>query len=135
MRNVLLAVFLLPITSLASADELAPGKADIVLQCHFDGKPSKGCVVTCGSELDRANGGKAMVYDGVDLVEIYHKGAIGRTDTRSLLLARHTTTPTPGSGFVLSLYFGPPVFCHWFAENTKFKNGQHEFRAVRFAVN
>jgi hypothetical protein len=119
----------------APAQELAPGQADVVMECFFDRKPSKGCSLQCGSELDQANGGKRVNWNNVDRVEIFHKGDVGRADTRSMLFARFNTESASKKGVTASLYIGPAVFCLWTTENINFLSSQHEFRITKFGFN
>jgi hypothetical protein len=62
----------------ANSHGLGPAEADVVVECFKDGKPAHDCSVSCGTDLKLL--GEGPTWTNVSRLEIFHKGATGRTD-------------------------------------------------------
>jgi hypothetical protein len=111
LKGIVVALALLPVGSMiASAQSLAPGNPDVVMECFRDNKPAEACTFQCGTELVQG-GGKEVIWGNVSRVEFYHKGSSGRADTRSWVFVRARAGGNASPPFVVGLYLGPRYFC------------------------
>jgi hypothetical protein len=105
---LIVASTLVPVQSVL-AQNLGPADPDVVMECFLDEKRAETCQFACGTELAQGGGKETVSWGGVTRVEFFHKGAVGRTDTRSWVFVQLKTGPKP---VVAALYIGPNVFCH-----------------------
>jgi hypothetical protein len=113
---------------------LAPDEADVVVECFKDGKPAHECSVSCGTELKLL--GEGPTWTNVSRLEIFHKGATGRTDGRVFMFAEHRTGPgDPPQVIVGDL--APNVSCGWQSVSMVGENRdiKLEMRITKFRFN
>lgn len=101
---------LLCVPATANAQDIGPGNPDEVLECFADNKKSEACTFSCGTELSQG-GGKQVSWGNVSQVEFYHKGNVGRADTRTWVFVAYKPGPSSQLPNVAALYIGPRYFC------------------------
>ena len=103
-----LVSFALPCT--ANSQGIGPGQADVVVECFKDGQPAHDCSVSCGTELKLL--GEGPTWNNVSRLEIFHKGAAGRTDQRVFMFLEYRMNPEDPPK-VIAGYVAPNVSCGW----------------------
>jgi hypothetical protein len=95
----------------ASAQNIGPGDPDEVMECFFDNKKAEVCTFSCGYKLNQG-GGEQVTWANVSRVELYHKGSVGRADTRTWVFVAYKPGPNPGAPpNIAALYIGPRYYC------------------------
>ena len=89
---------------------LGPAEADLVVECFKDGQRAHDCSVSCGTELKLL--GEGPTWTNVSRLEIFHKGATGRTDGRVLMFLEYRLSPDSAPK-VITGYVAPNVSCGW----------------------
>ena len=89
---------------------LGPAAADVVVECFKDGKPAHDCTVSCGTELKLL--GEGPTWTNVSRLEIFHKGATGRTDQRVFMFLEYRMRPDDPPK-VIAGDLAPNVSCGW----------------------
>jgi len=89
---------------------MGPGQADVVVECFKDGQPAHDCAVSCGTELKLL--GEGPTWTNVSRLEIFQKGATGRTDQRVFMFLEYRMSPDEPPKIITG-YVAPNVSCGW----------------------
>ncbi len=117
----------------AATQALVPGgDPDIVYECFVNGQPSDQCKFSCGSELNQSPQGQRVEWANVSRVEIYHKGSVGRVDTRSFVVVKFKTLIGTD---IASLYIAPPIYCETGIVSVGGNGMKFEMRITKFNFN
>lgn len=92
------------------AQGLGPAQPDVVVECFKDGHPAHDCSVSCGTELKLL--GEGPTWTNVSRLEIFHKGAAGRTDGRAFMFLEYRISPDDPPKTIAG-YIAPNVSCGW----------------------
>ena len=103
------AVVCCALPCVVNAQGLGPGQADVVVECFKDGTPAHDCAVSCGTELKLL--GEGPTWTNVSRLEIFHKGATGRTDQRVFMFLEYQIPDNPPKS--IAGYVAPNVSCGW----------------------
>jgi hypothetical protein len=94
----------------AHSQGLGPAGPDVVVECFKNGQPAHDCSVSCGTELKLL--GEGPTWSNVSRLEIFNKGATGRTDQRVFIFLEYrTSADSPPT--VIAGHLGANVSCGW----------------------
>ncbi len=133
VRLLMASIFSLAEGSMVGAQGLGPGDPDIVFECFANDQPAEYCQFSCGSELNQG-GGKSVSWGNVSRVEIFHKGASGRSDERSFVFVRFRAAPGSPQA-IAGLYIGPPIYCLADILSVGGSGVRYELRITKFRFN
>jgi hypothetical protein len=120
--------------SAVSAQNIGPGEPDEVMECFLNGTRVEGCSFSCGYKLNQG-GGEQVIWTNVSRVELYHKGSVGRADSRTWVFVANKPAPNPNvPPNIVALYIGPRYYC---LGNTSLggENNKLELRFTKFQFN